>query len=947
MASQLAAALLSTVAADATNAAVQPGVISLDGEWRFAVEEYDNALGDGWIHKPLPGRIKLPGSMPEQGLGDDVTVKTKWTGSIFDTTFFTAPEYEKYRQPGNFKVPFWLQPEKYYAGLAWYQRDIEIPEAWRGKRIVLTLERPHWETHVWLDNAEEGVRNSLSTPHEYDFGMRIGPGKHTLNIRVDNRAVIDIGVNSHSITDHTQGNWNGIVGRIELSATESQWIDDVQVFPSVEKKSVTVRGTVESAAATPDVKQVKLDVGLYNTAIDKSHPIPAVTANVVADGTFTAEIPLGKSAELWDEFHPALYRLTARLPNGETKTVTFGLREFSTNTTQFLVNGRKTFFRGTLECCIFPKTGHPPTDVESWKRIIRIAKAHGLNHLRFHSWCPPEAAFIAGDELGMYFQIECASWANQGATVGDGKPLDRWLYDEADRILKTYGNHPSLVLMTYGNEPSGAGHKAYLADWVRHYEQKDARHLYTGASGWPELAENQYEVTPLPRIQQWGDGLKSRINAKPPETLTDYRDFIAKHSVPVISHEIGQWCAYPNFDEIPKYTGYLKPKNFEIFRDSLAEHHMAAQAHDFLIASGKLQTLCYKEEIESALRTPGMGGFQLLDLHDFPGQGTALVGVLDPFWESKGYVTPQEYSRFCNSTVPLARLAKRVFTADEKITADLEVAHFGAAPIENAVTNWKLVTDDGATVASGKLPAKTIPVDNGVALGSISIGLEKVNAPARCKLVVGIEGTSFENDWDVWIYPPTVETKPPAAITVVHELDDTTLAALQAGGRILLAIPPARVAPDPKQPVALGFSSIFWNTAWTKHQAPHTLGILCDPKNPALAEFPTDSHINWQWWYLVSRAGAMILDGLPADLRPTVQVIDDWFTNRKLGLVIEGKVGAGRILITSIDLQNGPGENPVARQMLHSLLDYMAGEKFHPAVKLTPAQIRNLTMQTK
>ena len=265
-------------------------------------------------------------------------------------------------------------------------------------------------------------------------------------------------------------------------------------------------------------------------------------------------------------------------------------------------------------------------------------------------------------------------------TLGDGKHIDRWIYEEADRILKYYGNHPSFVLMPYGNEPGGSKHAEFLAKWVTHYRAQDPRRLYTSASGWPQLPENQFHVTPEPRIQAWGGGLKSRINALAPETTTDYRDYISQRTVPVISHEIGQWCVYPNFDEIPKYTGYLKPRNFDIFRDRLEANGLGKLARQFLLASGKLQALCYKEDIESALRTPGMGGFELLDLHDFPGQGTALVGVLDPFWEEKGYITPREYSRFCNATVPLARLPRRVFTTNDRCGARIEIAHFGAAP---------------------------------------------------------------------------------------------------------------------------------------------------------------------------------------------------------------------------------------------------------------------------
>ena len=282
--------------------------------------------------------------------------------------------------------------------------------------------------------------------------------------------------------------------------------------------------------------------------------------------------------------------------------------------------------------------------------------------------------------------------------------------------------------MAYGNEPAG-NDKAYLTAWVNHYKARDNRRLYTSAAGWPQIAANQFHVAPDPRIQGWGQGLASRINARPPETLTDYHDYIQARTVPVISHEIGQWCVYPNFAEIPSYTGPLKPRNFEIFQESLAAHGMKAQAHDFLIASGKLQTLCYKEEIEAALRTKGMGGFELLALYDFPGQGTALVGVLDALWNPKGYMTPGEFRRFCNSTVPLARLSRRVFTTDEPLEVALEVAHFGPRPLTDASLAWSLVGDDGKAVASGRRLADKVPVDNGISFGSVTISLRDLPSP--------------------------------------------------------------------------------------------------------------------------------------------------------------------------------------------------------------------------
>ena len=970
------AGLVAFLAAGCAGLAADSKPISLAGKWRFQIDRQDVGQNEGWFKSELSDRIKLPGAMAESGKGDDVTVETKWTGGIVDKSWFTAPEFAKYREPGNVKVPFWLQPDKHYIGAAWYQRDVEVPKDWQGQRVVLTLERPHWETQVWLDDRFLGSNNSLSTPHEYDLGTGVAPGKHTLTIRVDNRLVVDVGHDSHSVSDHTQGNWNGIAGRMELRATPLVWIEDLQVYPhdvTLRPVRVTVRGRIGNATGQAGRGMLLLHADY--TALNSS-AAAGRTIEVSWDGTggaFETELGFSKDVRLWDEFDPVTYTLSASLTpmdGGERKPdeqvrpdrqVTFGLREFSTDGTQFTINGRKTFIRGTLECCIFPKTGYPPTDVAEWKRIIGVAQSHGLNNLRFHSWCPPEAAFIAADELGMYLHVEVSSWANSSTSLGDGKPVDQWLYEETDRILKAYGNHPSFVLMPYGNEPGGKDHAAFLAKWVDYCKAKDPRRLYTSGAGWPQIPENQWHSTPDPRVQAWGGGLKSRINALPPETRTDYRDYIATRKVPVVSHEIGQWCVYPNFHEIKKYTGYLKPKNFEIFRDTLKAHGMFDQARDFLLASGKLQALCYKEDIESALRTPGMGGFQLLDLHDFPGQGTALVGVLDPFWEQKGYVTPAEYSRFCNSTVPLARLAKRIFTTEETLTADIEVAHLGPKPLENVEAHWTLLNGRGVAERSGQFPARTVPVDNAVSLGSLNIDLRGLPAPARYQLVVGLDAPGvelkrsaatakldsrprrFENDWDLWVYPPKVDTITPFDLRVVNDLTDEALASLNAGGRVLLLIPPARVKGDPKLgKIALGFSSIFWNTAWTARQAPHTLGILCDPKHPALADFPTESHSNWQGWYLVSRAGAMILDDLPAKLRPTVQVIDDWFSARKVGLVFEAKLGQGKLLVTSIDLSSGLETNLVARQMRASLLRYLASDRFKPKFEVSADQVRGL-----
>ncbi len=646
-------------------------------------------------------------------------------------------------------------------------------------------------------------------------------------------------------------------------------------------------------------------------------------------------LDLGKDALLWDEFNPNVYELLFTLASdneSDTRSVDFGLREFRSEGSRFVINGRPVFLRGTLECAIFPKTGYPSTDIDYWKKIYRAVKNHGLNHVRFHSWCPPEVAFDAADEMGVYLQVECSSWANQSTQLGSGLPVDQYIWDESERIVKSYGSHPSFVMMAYGNEPGGPKFREFLTDFVSYWKEKDNRRVYTSAAGWPVLSVNDYHNIPEPRIQRWAEELRSIINSEAPQTDYDWSRKIPKDGIPVVSHEIGQWCVYPNFKEMGKYTGVLKPKNFEIFRASLQAHGMEHLADSFLLASGKLQALCYKADIEAALRTPGFAGFQLLDLHDFPGQGTALVGVLDPFWEEKGYISPEEYSRFCNATVPLVRLGKLIFIEGETMTANIEVAHFGEKPLQSISPKWQL-TEDGETISEGTLDQQDIPIGNAIQLGKVAYRFENKDKPRKLNFKISVE--KFENSWDIWVYPANQEIEF-ADIKVVENIDRSTLDYLQNGGKVLLSLGKGKVIPEMGGNVGVGFSSIFWNTAWTGGQKPHTLGILCDPTHPALKNFPTEYHSNWQWWDAMSHSDAILLDSLAANLTPIVRIIDDWVSNRNLGLIFEAQVGKGRIVVSGTDLVNNLTSRPEAFQLRTSLLQYMNSKTFKPGTEIKP-----------
>ncbi len=907
--------------------------IDLAGEWNFAIDSLDKGIPEKWFDLTLTDKVVLPGSMTTNGKGDDITLKTPWIGQIVDSSFYKNPEYAKFREPGNIKIPFWLQPVKYYKGAAWYQKEVTIPEDWNGQFVELFLERCHWESRLWVDDKEVGMQNSLGTPHKFDLNNFLSPGKHRLTLCIDNRVKdIDPGVNSHSISDHTQSNWNGAVGQLYLEARPLVNIRNIQVYPDIQNKKIAVKVKVQNPTGKSISVKLNLNVKEKGTRKEESFELNE------GENILDLSLDMGADVKLWNEFHPTIYTLETTLKDktsGQTdiSTTTFGMREFKVSEKQILINGQPTFLRGTLECAIFPKTGYPATDVAEWLRIFDVCRAHGLNHMRFHSWCPPKAAFDAADQTGFYLQIECSSWANQSTTLGDGKPFDKYLYEESQRMIEEYGNHPSFCMMVYGNEPGGSNQHQFLTEFVNFWKAKDSRRIYTSGAGWPNLPVNDFLSDSNPRIQGWGQELKSIINGEAPRTDYDWSVYNAKFPQPIVSHEIGQWCVYPNFKEIAKYDGVLKARNFELFQESLKDHGMAQLADSFLLASGKLQALCYKADIEAALRTKDFGGFQLLDLHDFPGQGTALVGVLDPFWGEKGYISPAEYKRFCNSTVPLVRMKKLIFTNNETFEASVEVAHYGDGSITACTPEWKITDKTGKLIQTGKFSQTNIPLGNGFKLGDISFPLAAVSTPEKLALEVSVNGMS--NSWDFWVYPAVKEKNSGEEnLRVVQKLDAQTVQFLQNGGSVLLNLKKGTLAKEMGGEIKIGFSSIFWNTAWTRGQAPHTLGILCNPNHPALADFPTEYHSNYQWWDAMSHSGAIEFSKLSPEIKPIVRVIDDWVTNRPLALILEAKVGKGKILISGIDLTSDLDTRPEAQQLLFSLKKYMVGEKFNPNTEL-------------
>lgn len=915
--------------------------LDLSGEWDFQTDRNDVGMKEKWFGKKLSDHINLPGSMPEKLKGDNVTVRTQWTGSLYDSSYYFNPYMAKFRTDDNLKLPFFLTPDKHYVGVAWYQKEVIIPADWKGERIVLFLERPHIETTVWVNNKSAGMQNSLCVPHVYDITPLVSPGKCVISIRIDNRIKeINVGPDSHSITDQTQGNWNGIVGKIELNTTPKVYFDDIQVYPDLKNRKARVKMIVKSASRAGTPVRIRLSAASFNS--DRQHTVPAVAQDFRVSGgesLLEMDLPLGDGMLTWDEFDPALYRLTAELVSGQKKDirkVQFGMREFTIEGKWFYVNGNKTMLRGTVENCDFPLTGYAPMEVEEWERVFRICRNYGLNHMRFHSFCPPEAAFIAADLVGFYLQPEGPSWPNHGPRLGMGQPIDKYLMEETIRLTKEYGNYASYCMLACGNEPAGRW-VPWVTEFVEYWEKTDPRRVYTGASvgnSWQWQPRNQYHVKAGARGLTWA--------SEAPESLSDYRARIDTVRQPYVSHETGQWCAFPNFSEIRKYTGVNKAKNFEIFQELLSDNKMGEKGHDFMMASGKLQALCYKHEIEKTLRTPDYAGFQLLALNDYSGQGTALVGLLDVFFEEKGYINAEEFRRFCSETVPLARISKYVYKNNESFRADIEVAHFHKEPIRNAKTVYMIKDRYGKIYSKGVISIKDIPVGNCFTLGEITYPLQEIVSPEKLTLEVRIEGTDFINDWDFWVYPAEVSIEQ-GNVYITDTLDTKAIETLQAGGNVLIT---AAGKISYGKEVVQHLTPVFWNTSWFKMRPPHTTGIWLNDKHPLFSNFPTEYHSNLHWWELLNKSQVMQFTEFPDEFQPLIQGIDTWFISRKIGNLFEARVLNGKLMMTSMDITSDPDNRVVARQMYKAILDYMNSDQFRPGHLITTEQIGNLFTET-
>ena len=842
-----------------------------------------------------------------------------------------------------------------YKGKATYSRTIEIPKQWKKAAVELFLERtkPTW---VYVDGKLVDSCNFISTPQRYIL-PKLKTGKHQLDIVVDNSRGVPEQVygSSHAYTEDTQTNWNGIIGEISL-------------------------------------KQVELKAG--------------------------------------QKLKSGMVQSESRQYTGKVLPC---FKDFHIEGAHFYADGHPVFLRGKHDAAVWPLTGHVDMTVEGWMKYLGICSAYGINHVRFHSWCPPEAAFVAADSLGIYLQPELPFW---GSFDDKDEKLMAFLHQEGENILREYGHHPSFRMMALGNELWGSIDK--MKEFVDDFREIAPDKYYTFGSnyylGYQGVKEGMdYFTTCRIGGEGWGkynthtrgsfsfadayDG--GIINHFRPNTTMNFDEACDKWAspqpwqrqdveqtsykraagIPIISHETGQFQTYPDFREIKKYTGVLYPYNFEIFRRRLAAAGMLSQADDFHKASGLWSVKLYKADIEMDLRTKNMAGFQLLDIQDYPGQGSAFVGILDAFMESKGITTANEWHQWCSSVVPLLVTDRFCYDENEMMNAKVQIANYGGESLKGKKLVWKLdyaldenFGDDAAPnaganidrfnqpspLAQGEIPITT-DEEGLIDIGEIHHKMKvmadgfndgngtclDVKIPSR-KVILTLDidygrydARRHRNTYDLWIY--TTEKNLDIykkGVVITSDLTDEVAKKLEKGAGVLwmpttsknfVASADTISQAGNATPYTVGglFQTDYWNYRMfkticennKKTVSPGTLGILTNPKHPIFCDFPTEMHTNWQWFPVIKDSHPLVLDNFAKDDKPIVQVIDNIERNHKLGLVMEWKVGAGKLLVCMSDLEKA-SEYPEGRAFYESVLSYMRSPEFAPQSEITIAGLR-------
>lgn len=944
--------------------------ILLNGKWHVVLE-------DG-----TTGQMDLPGTLDENGIGHRDVGANQWhPDAVLGNA---AGEIDK-----DAPIATRFTRRHTYEGEARISRKITVPD-YGTDRLFVLAERAR-ALRLLVDGEACSVfrQGTLSTPYIFEL-TGAAPGEHEFTFLSDNsypgmpKAAIYY---SSAATDETQTNWNGILGECSMYTRPQNFIDSLRVYPRAVKKEEKNKAggyvldvCVELAPGAKKVyKDAKIILQSEALAAGELEDTQTLTEIISYSGEGLAEagtdkeenpktmeiwfrdLPLRENVKLWDEDEGNLYEMAVTLDNGmsaedkggstaECRT-RFGIRSFGDNGSgRLALNGRAIFLRGEANCAEYPETGHPPMTIPEWKEMLLKYRSYGINFVRFHSHCEPEAAFAAADELGMLLQPELSHWDPKDA-FGTEESY-RYYRAELVDLLKTYANHPSFVMLTLGNELQAQDEgRERMRELVRTAKRMDPTRLYANGSNAfygeegcdPESDFYTSQSCKDVVIRGTFSGMRGYLNENYPSADRTYDEAMAEirkeYQKPVFSFEVGQFEVLPDFEELESFQGISDPVNLKLIKKRVEERGLLPTWEKYVEATGELSRLACREEIEAAMRTRELSGISLLGLQDFPGQGTALVGMMNSHLEPKPYdfARPERFREFFTESRIFVKIPRYTYEEGEYLTAEVEVANFGKESISGELV-WTLgYRDCAVNTGSGEFLCgradgqKNCPPGTYTSLGRLDIPLEVKGVSAAFMLTVSMGDCT--STYPVWVYQKT-SPECPKNVYETRVFDEQTRAVLQNGGRVYLS-PDADKESLPYS-IKTQFTTDFWSVGTFADQE-GGMGQLIDTEHPIFKEFPTDFHTDWQWWIMASKRAVI----LPHPMKTIITEMDSYAFLRPMAQMIEFRCLKGKVLLSTMELHKSQ-QYPEVRALQASIYTYLSGENFEPAEEITEEELSML-----
>jgi hypothetical protein len=904
--------------------------IDLCGEWEFKLDPLDVGRAQKWFEAAVPyeRRIRVPGAWNAQGVAFESADQLR----AYEEK--CLEEQKALNKLGTLGVQ--RESERLfsaYPGPGWYRKKVTIPAGWTGRIPWLIFDGVHREAEVWVNGQSVGTHHSYLTPFRIDLSRHAKAGETiTITARVDarRRKEVDPLMGCLDTLDFLYVTWGGLHGRVRLEATGVTRMEDVFVVPQLASETAEIRLAIKGATTGPFVMAAEI-LGASGASVI------AVKEAIVGDATeavLAARIP---KAKLWSPKTPYLYTARVQLLSDgaviDTRSVRFGMREFKVAGGKFLLNGKPIFLRGYGDDCIFPNTICPPADKSEFHRRLSLAREYGFNYVRHHSWTPPEEYLEAADELGLMLQPEfpfAYRWDLPTTPEAKRSALAQW-----EAVIRLNRNHPSIVAWCLGNE------------------------LYDSFDLAPEMYGAAKRLDPT-RVVIDSDGCN--FKHKDRETL----DFLvvqfgegnsigfqdSKYSIPkdvtkpVVAHEMGYFVTLPDLKQLDLFQGGVRSYWLLQARDLTARQGLQTAYPDWLASSYRLQAASLKSNQEAARRSR-LSGTSVWLFQDYP---NCAEGVVDMFFRPKG-VRPEEF-RKCNApTVLLLDAPRRSWRSGETVDFKFVVSRFEDEPSDDATLRWELKSGT-ETLASGvqerlqitadgvqELPALKLEMPSWTRAGQLMLKAELVDANGKT-----------ENSWNLWVFPTELQasrkvrssgfdalrkvypwglehTLNPAPadtdLLVTTRLGQAALDYLKAGGRVILLEP---------EPVFRVEKTNFRLSSW---DGGGPSGTILDAQHPALRAMPSEGWCDLQFYPLIQGSKTVLLDSLPAKIRPLVRCIDRPTRLANRAYLFEASVGQGKLLVSGFNFTRAiDSQDPAGIFLFDQLVRYALGSDFTPEVSL-------------